>query len=87
MFKIALLFDYMHRKPNDRERENESAISWRTQLFNGFWIIINRPINFPTIVCTCTRTEVLSFTIHTVVDNVSRKMLYIWHNNGTMKEI
>ena len=53
----STLFDDMHRKPIDCERWNEAAISCRTQLFNGFWIIINRRIHFPTIACPCMSTE------------------------------
>ena len=75
----------MHPKPIDWERKNETAVSRRT-LFNGFWIIIKRIINSPTIVCICVRTELLFFTIHTVVYSVSRKIFYIWYNNGTMKK-
>ena len=55
----STLFDDVHRKPIDCERWNETAISCRTQLFNGFWIIINRRINCPTIACPCMSTELL----------------------------
>ena len=76
----------MHRKPIDCERGNETAISCRTQLFNGFWMIINRLINCPTIACTCMRTELWFCTILILVHSVSRKTLYIWHNDGAKKK-
>ena len=72
----STLFDDMHRKPIDCERWNETAISCRTQLFNGFWIIINRRINCPTIACTCMSTELLFFTIRTVVYSVTIREKY-----------
>ena len=84
----STLFDDMHRKPIDCERWNEAAISCRTQLFNGFWIIINRRIHCPTIACPCMSTELLFFyhTDSCVQCYDSRKILYIWHNDCTMKK-
>ena len=79
-------FDDMHRKPIDCERGNETAISCRTQLFNSFWMIINQPINCPTTACTCMRTELWFCTILVLVHSVSRKILYIWHNDGAKKK-
>ena len=72
----STLFDDMHRKPIDCERWNEAAISCRTQLFNGFWIIINRRINCPTIACPCMTTELFFFTIRTVVYSVTIREKY-----------
>ena len=82
VFKIAL--HSMHRKLIGWG--NETAISCRTQVFNGFWMIINRPINCPTIACTCMRTELWFCTILILVHSVSRKMLYIWHTDGAKKK-
>ena len=82
VFKIAL--HSMHRKLIGWG--NETAISCRTQVFNGFWMIINRPINCPTIACTCMRTELWFCTILILVHIVSRKTLYIWHNDGAKKK-
>ena len=76
----------MHRKPIDCERGNKTAISCRTQLFNGFWMITNRLINCPTIACTCMRTELWFCTILILVHSVCRKILYIWHNDGAKKK-
>ena len=72
----STLFDDMHRKPIDCERWNEAAISCRTQLFNGFWIIINRRIHCPTIACPCMSTELFFFTIRTVVYSVTIREKY-----------
>ena len=72
----STLFDDMHRKPIDCERWNETAISCWTQLFNGFWIIINRRINCPTIACPCMSTELLFFTIRKVVYSVTIREKY-----------
>ena len=76
----------MHRKPIHCQRGNETAISCRTQLFNGFWMRINRPINCPAMVCTCMRTELWFCTMLILVHSVSRKILYIWHNDDAKKK-
>ena len=49
-------------------------------------MIINRLINCPTIACTCMRTELWFCTILILVHSVSRKTLYIWHNDGAKKK-
>ena len=70
------------RKEKKDDKKTKVFYDWATTGIP----VINRFINFPTIACTVMRTELLFFTMHTVVHSVSRKILHIWHKNGTMKK-
>ena len=49
----------------------------KTQLFNGFWMIINRSINCPTIVCTCMRTELWFCTMLILVQCFEKDIVHL----------